>query len=423
MSLVHSDPDLVFDPDAVAREHGEEPLPDRHADRPVLLYLDRVEPRAVDWLWPGRIPLGKLTLLVGDPGLGKSSASLDLVARLTRGERWPDGSAGRVGSAVLLSAEDDADDTIVPRLIACGADRSKAAMLTAVRTNGEERSFCLDRDIAALDCAIAETGATLVVIDPVTAYLGVSIDAHVDADIRRVLTPLAKIAGDRHVAILCIAHLNKTTSTRALYRIGGSIGLVAAARAVFAVVEDPGDREGGRRLLVPIKANLAEKAPTLAFSIRDGSVAWEVAPVASIDVEAAMRGPVATGEHDGSSLAEAMAFLESELGDGPRRADDISRAARQAGISNATLRRAKDAAGVRSNRISEAGSRGAGVWLWSLGDADQGARPPYLNSEHLDGKPISTALGIKVLTPAYEGNGHLDDPMLSAARATGLVRP
>jgi putative DNA primase/helicase len=246
---------------------------------PILISMAEVHSRPIEWLWPGRIARGKVTLIAGDPGLGKSFLTLDLAARVSRGSPWPDApnASAPLGGVVLLSAEDDAEDTIRPRLDAAGADVHRIKLLQAVRHNYRENQkeavFSLGTDLPALEAAILATpGCRLVVIDPITAYLG-ETDSHKNAEIRGLFAPLAALAAKHGVAIVCVTHLNKSGSGPAIYRSIGSIGFVAAARAVWAVIKD---RDNPRRwLMLPAKNNLAPDALGLAYTLRTLRPQWD----------------------------------------------------------------------------------------------------------------------------------------------------
>jgi RecA-family ATPase len=181
----------------------------------VLRCFRDIEPEPLRWLWPGRIPLGKLTLLIGDPGLGKSLVTVDMAARLSRGTAFADGAACDRGSTIFLSAEDEAADTIRPRLDAAGADLSRVHVLDAVRVtlaDGvlSEKCFSLETDIAALESALLQNpDVRLIVIDPLSAYLG-GTDSHSNAEIRGLLSPLGAMAARRGVAVSAITHLRKS---------------------------------------------------------------------------------------------------------------------------------------------------------------------------------------------------------------------
>jgi putative DNA primase/helicase len=313
----------------------------------------------VRWLWPGRIPRGKLTLIIGDPDRGKSCVTLDGAARVSTGKPWPDGTPAPSGAAVLLTAEDGLADTVRPRLDAMGGDPSRVHILTAIRTGDRERGIDLSLDLPHLEAALTETGAILVVIDPVSAYLG-KTDSWRDADVRTVLAPLAALAEETGVAVVGIMHLTKDRQRQALYRAQGNISFVAAARAVFAVAEDRENPE--RRLLLPVKLNIARKPPGLAFRLVEAGTAvrvdWEPGPV-DVDVEDALAEPEPTAER--SKRDEATDFLREVLADGPVAATEVKRQARATGIAGRTLSRAKRELGVKSEKT---GFRED--WTWSL---------------------------------------------------------
>jgi archaellum biogenesis ATPase FlaH len=330
-----------------------------------------IEPELVRWLWPGRIPLGKLTLLIGDPGLGKSLVTVDLAARLSRGVAFPDGAACERGSTIFVSAEDDKADTIRPRLDAAGADVSRVHVLESVRISlpdggTAEKGFSLESDIAHLEAALEKlTDIRLIVIDPLSAYLG-GTDSHSNAEIRGLLSPIAAMAARQHVAILAVSHLRKSPGA-AVHRAIGSIAFAAAARAVWAVALDPADAE--RRLMLPVKQNLSAPASGLAFRViapNDTSAArleWQPGTVS-------LRADDVLGEsaeHDGGALGEAKEWLAGVLADGLVAARDIQRQAKGAGIAWRTVRRAADSLQITRRKQSFGGG-----WEWSLPEHVQG---------------------------------------------------
>ena len=237
----------------------------------MLLDAHAIEPQPVRWLWPGRIALRKVSLIASDPGLGKSLVTIDLVARVTRAKTWPaDTAAAPRGRALILSAEDDPADTIVPRLIAADADLLRVKLLDCVRDlsasgNPFERGFSLERDVQLLERELAlMPDCRLVVVDPISAYLG-GTDTHRNADVRALLMPLTKLAQRHDVAIVAVSHLNKGTALHANYRVTGSIAFTAMARAVYLIAKDPDDPK--RRLMMPIKNNLGHDEAGLAYRI------------------------------------------------------------------------------------------------------------------------------------------------------------
>lgn len=344
-------------------------LDDLTRSTPVVLRLSAFEPESVQWLWRGRLARGKLTLIVGDPGLGKSFMTLDLASRLTRGGTWPDGEPIEApGRVLLLSAEDAPGDTIRPRVDAAGGIAGRICMLAAVKRPLDEREapFNLVDDLPALDAAVLSAGADLVVIDPLSAYFGGAgmVDTHRDSDVRAVLMPLAELADRARVSVVGVMHLTKSADRRAISRVLGSIGFVGQARIVLAVAKDPEDE--GRRLVVPLKNNLSEPPATLAFTVAGGRLVWEPTAVDGVDADQVL-GPPPRNQRDGARDA-AVSFLREALRDGERRADDVLREARREGITFTTLRRASEGLKVRKRRDGR-----AGVWFWALPQAEQDA--------------------------------------------------
>jgi len=332
--------------------------------RLIVFRADTIEPQAVQWLWPGRIALRKVSLIASDPGLGKSLVTIDLVARVTRGLPWPlDAGVAPLGRALILSAEDDPADTMVPRLMAADADRSRVRLLDCVRDRtmtGDpfDRGFSLERDIPLLERELAILpDCRLVVVDPISAYLG-HTDTHRNADVRALLMPLTKLAQRHDVAILAVSHLNKGTGLQANYRVTGSIAFTATARAVYLIAKDP--NEPKRRLMIPIKNNLAQDDVGLAYRIEVTAagiarIRWDAQPVTLTPEQALNPDP------DAGAKAEAMDFLLDYLSGGPLPASDVLKAARDAGISKRTLHRAKKVLGVVSAKHEFEAE-----WQWSL---------------------------------------------------------
>ncbi len=325
---------------------------------PVLLCMANVVSQPVRWLWPGRLAHGKLSIIAGDPGLGKSTITIDIAARGSAGRAWPDGAAASAPLSVLmLSAEDAPDDTIRPRLDACGADVRRVTLLTGVTVGDEERGFHL-ADVGALERAITETQAGLVVIDPLTAYLG-GTDSHRDADVRGLLAPLAALAERTGVAVVCVMHLSKAAGRQAVYRTNGSIAFTAAARLVLAVAADPENE--GRRILATVKSNIAIEAPALAYRLADGRVDWEDGPVSGVDVNALLNpAPVSSGG-DQTATEQVITELLDDADLWPLDAKRAIEIGRQHGIAERTMRWAAKRLGVR---IAKVGFGAAGRWLW-----------------------------------------------------------
>ena len=238
---------------------GSMPLPYRSL---IVQRAADVIPEKVEWVWPGRIARGKHTTIAGDPGTGKSQLLMSIVATVSRGEVWPCGEGqAPLGSAILLCAEDGTADTIVPRLIAAGADLNRIHIVAATRSRGGKDNLAinLQTDLDLLEQKIKEIGdVRLVGIDPISSYMGAGVDSHKNAEVRRVLAPIGELAERTGVAVLTISHFSKagTGTPKALYRFIGSIAFTAAPRAAFVVMENPDDKS--QRLFLHAKNNLAK---------------------------------------------------------------------------------------------------------------------------------------------------------------------
>ena len=299
-----------------------------------------VEAKPIAWLWQGRIAIGKLTMLAGEPGLGKSQLSAFLAAAVTTGGYWPNGEGrAAIGSVIVLSAEDDAADTIIPRLSATGADLSRVYIVSAVTTDDHKgrRLFNLQSDLLALEDAIVRVGdVRLVIIDPVSSYLG-KVDSHKNAEVRTVLEPIGEMASRLRVAVVAVTHFSKGTGTSANHRIIGSIAFVAAARAAFIVSRDPDDEN--RRLFVPSKNNLGPDCDGLAFRIETRDVGQGIiAPAVSWDSEPVKRtadeilSAMSGGADRHTQKDDARIFLQEALAGGRMSVADLEAEARAAGL-------------------------------------------------------------------------------------------
>lgn len=302
---------------------------------------DQVEPRPLRWVWPGWLPLGCLVMLDGDPGLGKSALTLDLAARLSTGRTMPDGQRGDLADpavVAVLSAEDAAATIIRPRLAAAGADLSKIVLL-------EGYGFLPDH-FPALAEALRRHQVKLLIIDPLVAYINPTYSTIRDQDVRVALRGLVEFAEQQQMSVVAVRHLNKSAGVKALYRGGGSIGLVAGARTGWVVGADPHDPTETRRVLAMTKTNVSRKQTSLAFHLQPHpnqsvSVAWE--GPSQLTADALLTDPP---PDDPSAMEEAQAFLKQSLAEGPRPSAEVQQAAQTAGITPTTLRRARRQLGV-----------------------------------------------------------------------------
>ena len=362
---------------------GNGAVPAAETGRIVSRRASGIQPKAIDWIWTGRIARGKHTVIAGEPATNKSTLLAEIVACITTGRSWPcgEGCPPRQGRVLMLSAEDDATDTIVPRLIAAGADLDAVEIIDAVRDDQGQRSFNLTADIEKLEAAIQQIGMVdLITVDPISAYLG-KTDSHKNSDVRGVLEPLQKMAERTGVGVLSVTHFSKqcgnNSTTRALHRFMGSIAFTAAARMAFAVIEDRDDP--GRRMLLHVKNNLAAPPQGLAFTVQERIIdvsggtalhpfiSWESQPVTLTANEA-----MATDtDNDRTERDDAEDFLRELLTSGPIAAKDIKRDANDAGHSWTTIRRAKDRLGIKPSKDGMDGG-----WFWSLPTAPKAPTDP-----------------------------------------------
>ena len=334
-----------------------------------------VTERRLEWLWPSRIPLGKLVLFVGAPGLGKSFAALDVAAHLSNGRLWPDGSpnAGK-SNAVIFSAEDSLEDTIVPRLRALEAEHGRimlARRLKEANESGEiiRRAFNLGRDLPHLERTLDRNPDTrLVVVDPVSAYMG-RTDSHKNAEVRSdVLDPLAELAERRNVTVLAVTHFNKGSGSNSLERVSGSVAFPAAARVVWGFARDPED--SGKRLMLFGKSNVGPEMPGLAFRIvpyEDGraTIQWVQGEIDQKLDDVLRREQEAVRDRRGGGTLDAAKELIRELcANREILVSELERAASERGISERTLNRARFDMGVKWRR--EGFGREGRTWVTLL---------------------------------------------------------
>jgi AAA domain len=332
--------------------------------------LSQVRFENIRWLWEGFLPRGRLALLDGNPGVGKSLITIDLAARLSRGGPLPNGTpAGRPHVTLLLGVEDHTADTIRPRAEAAGADLDRVHIVSG---SGEPILFP-DR-IPALEELIRARSADLVVIDPVLAFLPPEVAANLDQCVRRAMNPLAALAERTDCAILLVRHLRKTGSILAVHRGQGSMGIIAAARTGWLAARHPEDPTLG--VLAVTKSNVAGNVPSLGYRIQSG-------PLAPRAEAGTARG--ASGPHSGAPVVEwteavslsadklgdqeaplrmrdrAIAWLHAALASGPRTATNLYAAAAEANIPEKTLLRAKSDLGAKSTKVH---SKDRSEWYW-----------------------------------------------------------
>ena len=313
-----------------------------------IVCASAVKQQPVLWLWKNRLARGKITLLGGDPGLGKSQIIVDIIARISAGLPWPDGGVAPRGFCIILSAEDAASDVICPRLELAGADLSRVAIVQSVREkDGRRRSFNLQRDLDILSNEVAKIGnVVLIGIDPVTAYLGDKIDSHRTTDVRAIMERLDKFGEDTGISVLAVTHPPKQAQGKAINSFTGSLAFAAASRLCFIAVEET---DTDRLLMLAVKNNIGGKAEGIGYRLKTGStvqgiesccIDWDLAPVIVSANEALAEA--ASEPKRGAQRREAEEFLVGYLEAGPMPVEKVEAAAKANGIAGRTLRRARE---------------------------------------------------------------------------------
>jgi DNA repair protein RadA/Sms len=317
----------------------------------LLVRLADVEPEDIQWLFPPYIPLGKVTLIEGDPGLGKSRLTHALAAAVSRGQGLLNGPSRPPRPVLLLTMEDGLADTVRPHLERLGADLSVIHAYSAPPTLDQ-------KGLAMLERHIVEHRPGLVIIDPLQGAMGGKIDLHRANETRPFMAALAELANRYSCAIICVRHLTKGARDRAIYRGIGSIDITGAARSILQVGIHPEDK--GLRVLAHAKSNLGPFGPSWSFTISDkGTFEWgeEVRYTAEDLFRPAM------DEESQTALGEATSFLREILSAGPVAQRKIEQKAGDRGIKKRTLDRAKKKLGVRSRKQPDG-------WSWELPQQD-----------------------------------------------------
>jgi hypothetical protein len=327
--------------------------PDQGGPKPLALArtLADVTARPIEWLWKLWIPLGAITLLDGDPGLGKSTITLDLAARVSRGWGMPDGktSAGPPAGVLLLGAEDNLEYTTRPRLDAASADVSRVHALEAIQTAEGERPPVLPYDLALVEGLIAERGIRLVVVDPFMAFLDADLDAHRDQDVRRCMHRLKLLAEKCNVAILLIRHLNKLIGGPALYRGGGSIGITGAVRSALLVGKNPSEEQ--QCVLAPVKCNLAAKPKSLLYAVETEGETSRIGWLGETDLQADDVLVHPGGRKRPTTAEQCAAAIRDFLADGPKESEGMNAWLSQHGYSTWAIKAGRRLAGVTVRRV------------------------------------------------------------------------
>ena len=310
-----------------------------------IINMADVESRQVEFLWYPYIPFGKLTIVQGDPGEGKTTAVLQIASLLTRGEKLPEDEQKREPIHVIYqTAEDGLADTIKPRLEAAGADCSKVHVID----ESEHGLSMLDERI---EKALQETGAKMLILDPMQAYLGSKVDMHRANEIRPVMKHIGDIADQYGCAVILIGHMNKASGCKSTYRGLGSIDFQATARSVLIVGRVKDDPT--RRVIAHDKSSLAPEGRSIAFRLdKENGFYWEGPVDITVD-------ELLSGEQGAAKLTEAKAFLSRFLQDGPKPSNQVIEAAAAEGIKKRTLFTAKKESNITSVKTGD-------TWYWGF---------------------------------------------------------
>ena len=309
-----------------------------------LINMEDIKCENVEWLWYPFVPYGKITIIQGDPGEGKTTLVLQIIAKLTRGETIINEETKEPINVIYQTAEDGLSDTIKPRLVAANADCSKVLVI-------DDKEIPLTMLDVRLEKAIAETSARLVVLDPIQGFLGADVDMHRANEIRPVMKHIAEIAEKYRCAIILVGHMNKCNMGKSAYRGLGSIDFQAAARSVLIVGRIKNEPE--IRVVCQIKNSLAPEAKSIAFKLSEkNGFEW----LGECDVKAE---ELLCGTAKGMKQKTAINFLEDTLSKGKMAQTKIAELAEEKGISNKTLRNAKKTLEVKASKIGN-------QWYWEL---------------------------------------------------------
>lgn len=350
--------------------------------------MDTIAPEPIRWVWKGRLAEGMITDMTGDPGLGKSTILMDLVARVTTGRRMPDDPTLREpADAVILAGEDDPGQTIRPRLDNAGADSSRILYLD-ISTDWDGPSFPLSfpRDLDELDRVLSSRTPRLLVMDPLSMFFGESVDSNNDSSVRVVLSKLKAIAEKHRMAVLMARHRVKSLDTDPLRTGQGSMGILGAARFGLLVARDPTDEERERVIMAPTKQNASKEASGLVYRVDsvEGSDAAKVKWIKTTHIEPKKLLEAQKDAAEINKINDAITWIRDALEFGEQPIKDVMDKARKDGFDTSEVRKAIDLEGIRRKKggVDDFAHTGAGVrWYYHYPGEQGGGTPKEVDSD------------------------------------------
>lgn len=336
-----------------------------------LTKAESVKTTSPRWLWDGRVPMGGITIIEGDPGTSKSTVTTEMAAHVSRGDAWPDGETCEQGYVLMANGEDPGDSIVVPRLIAAGADLSHVRLIDPDDVKG---IFQIPNDVRWLEDMTAELSVRLIILDPLDSFLGESVNVVSNSSYRRGMRSLERFAQQKGCAIVVVRHLNKSSDKAGMYRGGGSIAIIAAARSAYLVAHDPADKNGGKLMTVNKPPNWAKPKDGLRYrtvsvdqigsdntAIKTSKIEWTGTTTLTASDILAARADI-QGENVIADVSEWLLGAVADMPEGLD-VDDIMKAGRKLGFEANVITRTAKLLGL--TRVSE-----CGVLKWRIYDAN-----------------------------------------------------